>query len=146
MSVIAKRRTVRRRKPGSSPDAQPALPSMRMASTEAVPSERRRGLRIRQSRPVKVLEPLSGRYLGGQTQDVSSTGLRLELPASAAIQSGSTLSIHVGVNDQGQSLANRRAMIPARIVWVDRRIEDGKGTLTAGVEFVASIAAHLDAA
>jgi hypothetical protein len=117
-----------------------------MSSAEAVPSERRRGLRIRQSRPVKVLEPLSARYIGGQTTDVSSTGLRLQLPASAVIQPGSNVSIHVGVSEQGHTLANRRAMIPARIVWVDRRIEDGRGTLTAGVEFVASIAAHLDAA
>jgi len=145
MSVIAKRRTVRRRKPGSQEGSAP-LPSLRMASAEAVPSERRRGLRIRQSRPVKVLEPLSARYLGGQTTDVSSTGLRLQLPASAVIQPGSNVSIHVGVSEQGQTLANRRAMIPARIVWVDRRIEDGRGTLTVGVEFVASIAAHLDAA
>ena len=81
MSVIAKRRTVRRHKPGA-----PPAPALRMAaSTEAVASERRRGLRIRQSRPVKVLEPLTARYIGGQTRDVSSTGLRIELPASAAI-------------------------------------------------------------
>ena len=142
MSAIAKRRTVRRHKPGTPPS-----PALRMASsTEAVPAERRRGLRIRQSRPVKVLEPLSARYIGGQTRDVSSTGLRIELPASTAIRAGSTLSIHVGANEHGQTLANRRSMIPARIVWIDRRIEDGQGTLTAGVEFVSSIAAHLDAA
>ncbi|HLL88744.1 MAG TPA: hypothetical protein VK324_05535, partial [Tepidisphaeraceae bacterium] len=44
-------------------------------------SERRRGLRIRQARPVKVFEPTACRYFGGQTCDVSATGLRLELPA-----------------------------------------------------------------
>ena len=48
--------------------------------------ERRRGLRIRQARPIKVFEPTSSRYFGGQTQDVSSTGLRLELPSSMAVR------------------------------------------------------------
>jgi hypothetical protein len=141
MPTIAKRRSPRRAKP-----APRTLKLSAHSSTEAVPAERRRGLRIRQSRPIKVFEPLTARYLGGQTQDVSSTGLRIELPASAPVSSGSVLSIHVGIDSRGQGLANRRAMIPARIIWVDRRIQDGRGTLTAGVEFVASIAAHLDAA
>jgi hypothetical protein len=37
-------------------------------------------------------------------------------------------------------------MIPARVVWVDRRPDFRRGRLTAGVEFISSIAAHLDAA
>ena len=45
-------------------------------SVEQFPTERRRGLRIRQNRPVKVYEPTSARYFGGQTCDISSTGLR----------------------------------------------------------------------
>jgi hypothetical protein len=109
-------------------------------------SERRRGLRVRQNRPIKVFEPASTRYLGGQTMDVSATGLRIELPVSANVRPGATVSIHVGVNEQGQSLANRRAMIPARVVWVERSRDISNPRLTAGVEFVASIAAHLDAA
>src|SRR4051812_47332948 len=111
MPAIAKRR---------SRSAKPAPQALKLSglSTEAVPAERRRGLRIRQSRPIKVFEPLTARYLGGQTRDVSSTGLRIELPASAPVSSGSVLSIHVGVDVQGQSLANRRAMIPARIIWI----------------------------
>ena len=32
-------------------------------------AERRRGLRIRQNRPIKVLEPATSRYFGGQTED-----------------------------------------------------------------------------
>jgi hypothetical protein len=106
-------------------------------------AERRRGLRIGQNRPIKVYEPTSARFLGGQTQDVSATGLRIELPMSAAVQVGKLVTIHVGVSSQGQALANRRQMIPARVVWVDRS-EGAK--LSAGVEFLASIAAHLDAA
>lgn len=108
-------------------------------------SERRRGLRIHQNRPVKVYEPASGRYIGGQTEDISTTGLRIELPASAPVIEGKILSIHVGLSAAGQTLANRRQMIPARVVWT-RRLNARRGKLFAGVEFLASIAAHLDAA
>ena len=107
--------------------------------------ERRRGLRIRQQRPVKVYEAATGRYFGGQTEDVSSTGLRLELPAYAPVREGETLNIHVGLNSRGESLANRRQMLPARIVWI-RHDHRAPGRVEAGVEFLASIAAHLDAA
>lgn len=108
--------------------------------------ERRRGLRIRQNRPVKVYEPTTSRYFGGQTGDVSATGLRVELPAFAPVQVGETLNIHVGLDPSGQTLANRKAMIPARVVWIRRTPRRTSGTLEAGVEFLASIAAHLDAA
>jgi hypothetical protein len=116
-------------------------------SAEKVPAERRRGLRIRQNRPVKVFEPLTSRYFGGHTADVSSTGLRIELPAFMPVAEGTVVNIHVGLSEQGQPLANRRAMMPARIVWIDRTPDaDKRPRLMAGVEFVASIAAHLDAA
>jgi Tfp pilus assembly protein PilZ len=58
---------------------------------------------------------------------------------------GETLSIHVGLNADGSSLANRRQMIPARVVWVNRALA-GRKTMTAGVEFATSIGAMLDAA
>ncbi len=108
--------------------------------------ERRRGLRIQQARPIKVLEPATSRYFGGETEDISSTGLRIELPSSMPILPGKVLSVHVGVNSNGQTLANRRQMIPAKVVWVDRRSKFDQGRLIAGIEFLASIAAHLDAA
>ncbi|CAN5368495.1 hypothetical protein BH09PLA1_BH09PLA1_29050 [soil metagenome] len=113
-------------------------------------AERRRGLRIAQARPVKVFEHTSSRYFPGETLDVSATGLRIELPVSAPVRAGKLLSIHVGLSTTGESLANRRQMIPARVIWIDRssRPSDGKNgnTMTAGIEFLASIAAHLDAA
>jgi hypothetical protein len=69
----------------------------------------------------------------------------VELPAYAPVRVGEVLSIHVGLSASGQSLAHRRQMLPARVVWVNRaRRFDAK--LEAGVEFLASIAAHLDAA
>lgn len=108
--------------------------------------ERRRGLRIRQSRPVKIFEPLGARYFGGQTEDVSTTGLRIELPLYANVQPGETLSIHVGLSRKGETLANRRQMLPARVVWVNRSAGRSRGRLEAGVEFLSNISAGLDAA
>jgi hypothetical protein len=52
--------------------------------------ERRRGLRIAQNRPIKVYEPSIARYFGGQTQDVSATGLRIELPMSSPCSAASS--------------------------------------------------------
>jgi|SRR5580698_399759 hypothetical protein len=108
--------------------------------------ERRRGLRIQQNRPIKIFEPTVSRYFGGQTQDVSATGLRLELPRSLPLCPGKLLTIHVGLSDQGQPLANRRQMIPARVVWVSRSPDPGRTTLSAGIEFVSNTSAQLDAA
>ncbi len=109
-------------------------------------SERRRGLRIEQDRPIKVFEPNGSRYFGGKTQDISSTGLRIELPNHAAVREGETLAVHVGLSDRGHSLANRRQMLRARVVWVDRSASNATGKLQVGVEFLASIVASLDAA
>ncbi len=109
-------------------------------------SERRRGLRIRQARPIKIYEPTSNRFIGGQTLDISATGLRIELPASTPVREGSPLHIHVGLNQQGESLANRRQMMQARIVWVDRDWNIRHPKLTCGIELQPTIAAHLDAA
>lgn len=115
-----------------------------MTRKTATGSERRRGLRIRQDRPVKIYEPMRSRFFGGKTCDISSTGLRIELPSFATVQTGETVNVHVGLSHSGQSLANRRSMMPARVVWVDRF--DDLGKIEVGVEFTSTIAAHLDAA
>ena len=120
--------------------------SQEKAGQEKTGVERRRGLRIAQERPLKVFEPSSARYIPGQTRDVSATGLRIELPVSSPVIEGKLLTIHVGLSHVGQSLANRRQMIPARVVWIDRSRATESRTMTAGLEFLASIAAHLDAA
>src|SRR3954470_12417771 len=83
--------------------------------------ERRRGLRIRQQRPIKIFEPTTHKYFGGQTHDVSATGLRIELPLATPGGVGRIVNIHVGLSERGETLANRRQMIPAKIVWVDRK-------------------------
>jgi hypothetical protein len=108
-------------------------------------SERRRGLRIRQERPIKAYVPSACRFVGGWTEDVSVTGLRLSLPASAPVKEGSMLTVHVGLSSGGEPLVNRREMMPARVVWLERG-DDGSSSMSVGVEFSASIAAHLDAA
>jgi hypothetical protein len=108
-------------------------------------TERRRGLRIRQSRPVKVLDMLGGRFFGGQTRDVSATGMRLELPVDAQVQVGATLHIHVGATAGGDTLPNRRSVLPVRVVWV----RAGRGldrALTAGVELATTISSQRYAA
>jgi hypothetical protein len=127
-----------------SPEAAMHLGEMKLAGVEG--AERRRGLRIRQNRPIKIFEPTTHKYFGGQTQDVSATGLRIELPLSTPVRPGKLVNVHVGLSDRGESLANRRHMIPARIVWMERTPNMASGRLTAGIEFISSIAAHLDAA
>jgi hypothetical protein len=109
-------------------------------------SERRRGLRIQQERPIKVYAPSACRFISGSTLDVSVTGLRILLPASAPVRPGSMLAIHVGLNKSGEPLINRREMMPAKVVWVENDFTDNRQAISAGVEFTASIAAHLDAA
>ena len=107
--------------------------------------ERRRGLRIEQNRPIKAFIPSAARFVGGRTRDISATGLRLELPRSTPLQTGSLLNLHVGLDSGGSPLVNRRQMLPARIVWIDRR-ESAGSTVLAGIEFIASMAVRADAA
>jgi len=117
----------------------------RAAGVEAG-SERRRGLRIRQTRPVKILDAAAARYYGGETQDVSATGLRLAVATRSQIGVGRILHIHVGLGESGQSLANRRQMMPVRVVWVDRQADATGRGMTLGVELQSNMAVHLDAA
>jgi hypothetical protein len=111
---------------------------MRMSTDTA---ERRRGLR--------VLDVTAGRTVVGQTLDVSATGLRIELPNIGAggdaggVRVGEVLGIHVGLSRIGERLANRRQMIPVRVVWVSR---SDHGPTRAGVEFATAIGAQRDAA
>jgi hypothetical protein len=109
-------------------------------------SERRRGLRIAQHRPIKVYEPTAMRFIGGLTEDVSVTGLRITMPRYAPLREGSILNVHVGLDESGQPLANRREMMPARVVWVKRGGDMMNKALTAGIEWTASIAVRANAA
>lgn len=124
-----------------------SLNSEPLEMTESqIGDERRRGLRISQERPIKVYDVSACRYVGGWTQDISSTGLRVALPLWTPLMPGSILSVHVGLNRTGEPLVNRREMMPARVVWVDRAADAHDGFLLAGVEFVVGIAVQRDAA
>ena len=69
--------------------ARPPRPAfagrMRLATETA---ERRRGLRVRQARPVKLLDLALTRTIVGRTVDVSATGLRVELTGGAGLRTG----------------------------------------------------------
>lgn len=114
-------------------------------SDDVFSSDRRRGLRIPQKRPVKVFDPVSGRYFPGFTLDISGTGLRLGLPTSMPVFEGRVVTIHVGHEGRQEPLANRRNMIPARIVWLDRT-PDASRQVMCGVEFVQRVSADTLAA
>ena len=108
--------------------------------------ERRRGLRIRQQRPVKLFEPSAARYYGGRTEDISAGGLRVELPASTPLMAGKLVNVHIGLRDEDVGFASRRAMLPARVIWIDRGSKAASGRLLAGVQLIARAAAAMDAA
>ena len=103
-------------------------------------AERRRGLRIKQSRPVKVYEPRTSRYFPGQTADISVSGLRLTLPLSAPIIAGNTLCLHIA--NPTCALASRRQMIEAKVIWMLRN----DNHLLAGLELLPTAAIQSSAA
>jgi hypothetical protein len=109
----------------------------RRPSSPATNPERRRGLRIKQERPVKLYEPRTSRYYPGQTADISASGLRLSLPLYTPLTPGHTLCLHIASNS---SFASKRQMIEAKVIWM-RRTEDH---LLAGLELLpmAAIQSH----
>ena len=106
--------------------------------------ERRRGLRIRQNRPVKIFEPTFARYFPGQTEDISSSGLRLELPLSTPVRAGKIVNVYVGASAAGETLGHRGQMVAAKVIWVDREAHPTR--MVAGVEFLTAAAVQADAA
>jgi len=108
--------------------------------------ERRRGMRVRQSRTVKIFEPIAGRYVGGRTIDLSSQGLRVEMPARAGLRQGEIIKVHVGTASGTGAVANRRPMIPARVVWITAKKNTLRPTLVAGLEFEADIDSKIQVA
>ncbi len=102
--------------------------------------DRRRAPRVGQDRPVKVYEPSASRFFGGRTRDVSSTGLQLEFPAFVQLRPGRLINVHIGIQKGGQPLANRRSMIPARVVWMTPDATNPE-KLLVGVEFLSYITA-----
>jgi hypothetical protein len=111
----------------------------RRPSPPSANPERRRGLRIKQTRPVKLYDPRTSRYFPGQTADISASGLRLNLPLSSPIIPGNTLSLHIASNS---SFASKRQMIEAKVIWMQRN----NGHLLAGLELLPTAAIQSTAA
>ncbi len=113
---------------------------------DTLPMERRRGLRIAQNRSVKVYEPSASRFLAGKTRNISSTGLQLEFPGFVQLSPGRIVNIHIGIDDRGYALANRRNMVMARVVWVKPETVMKTEIVLAGVEYLTDTTAGLGAA
>jgi len=109
------------------------------------PHERRRGMRVRQSRPLKIFEPVAGRYVAGRTLDISSQGVRVEVPARAELRCGELVTLHIGTASGTGPVANRRPMLPARVVWVIPQRNAIRPTLIAGLEFETDIESETQA-
>lgn len=97
--------------------------------------ERRGATRIRISRPVRVIDLSICRHAAGRSRDISATGMRVEIPATNAIQVGDTIHVDVGTLSGAGPLAGRPRVIPGRIVWIQREAKMVRPMLTAGVEF-----------
>ena len=118
------------------------LADRRRSPSPANLAERRRGLRIKQSRPVKIYEPRTSRYFPGQTADISLNGLRLTLPLSTPIVAGGTVCLHIASAHANCALACRRQMIQAKVVWMQRE----RNELLAGLELLSTAAIQTSAA
>ena len=108
---------------------------------DAIHLDRRRAPRIAQERPVKVYEPAASRFFGGRTRNVSSTGLQIEFPSFVQLRPGRLVNVHVGIHEGGQPLANRRSMVPARVVWM-QTTDNANGAIVVGLEFLSFITAR----
>jgi hypothetical protein len=105
--------------------------------------ERRRGLRIRQARPIKLFDPSAARFAAGRTCDISADGLRIELPILAPVYAEQIVYVHISESCDGHAQATQKQLVPAKIIWVDRTRRDA---LTAGIELLTNISVHRDAA
>lgn len=117
-----------------------------VSETTAPRMDRRRGMRVQNRRPVRLYEPLANQYIPGWTRNIGSAGLCIELPTFTKVRPGRVITLHVGVSMTGHPLANRRSMIPARVVWTRIEQDEQGEQLIVGVEFLASITAESNAA
>ncbi len=107
------------------------------SASQPLRMERRRGLRVAERRPIKVFEPITGRFFGGSTRDVSTTGLRLTLPSKCPVREGSELRLTIGQPGGSGALVPRRSMVHAQVVW-SRQTPNGTDV---GVELSSSVQA-----
>lgn len=97
--------------------------------------ERRYGSRVKIARPIKVVDLANGRHIAGRSRDVSSSGMRLEIPMTNGLKVGDAVHVDVGMLSGIGPLTGRPRVIPARVVWLQRQTKMLRPLLTAGVEF-----------
>lgn len=108
----------------------------RESTEDTLHLDRRRAPRIVQQRPVRVYEPSASRFFGGKTLNVSSTGLQVEFPPFVQLSPGRLVHVHIGIEEGGRPLANRRAMVPARVIW-SKQVTEGRECVLVGLEFLS---------
>ena len=83
-------------------------------TTTAVDGDRRRHDRVMVNQPCKIHDPRSGKYIAGQTPDMSNGGLLVELPRVVSLNPGD--EVHVGVAlKRRQALLRCNEMIKAQV-------------------------------
>ena len=93
--------------------------------------DRRESPRIALSRPCKVFNPRSGKYVGGSTCDVSSGGMLLRLDRPLAVEMGDR--VYVGVaQKRRQALLRGDDMVETTVV---RKLTTEAGEMLAGVRY-----------
>lgn len=75
-----------------------------MTMSAAVDGDRRQHARVTVHQPCKIYDSRCGRYIAGQTRDISGGGLLVELPRLVSLKPGD--EIHVGV-----ALKRRQALL-----------------------------------
>lgn len=88
-------------------------------TTDRICTERRKHERRDLKRPCKILHTPSFRYMAAYTCDVSQGGAMLELSQHRPLAVGDKIDVLVDWNEQG--LVSQQAMLPARVVRLDRR-------------------------
>jgi len=77
--------------------------------------ERRRDNRILMDRPVKVQCEMTGKYLSAQMQNISATGMLMEIQHPSLLVQGQRLRVGIAWNDQSAILASNN-MLQAVVV------------------------------
>lgn len=97
-------------------------------------ADRRLGLRVDDDRPVKVYDARARRYYVGRAVNLGAGGMRLDLPATAPVQTGGTLQVYVGSDEEQEVLISLKNMTPIRIAWVERMASGEADRIIIGAE------------
>jgi len=92
-------------------------------TTMTVDGDRRRHPRVAVKQPCKIHDPRGGKYCAGETQDMSSGGLLIELPRLISLKPGD--EVHVGVAlKRRQALLRCNEMLKAHVTRALHTVDD----------------------